>query len=304
MSLTRRRLIGTASAALAAGALAPRGWAATTLEAGGVRLDTLSDGHLVLPLDFALGDTPPEQAAPILEAHGIAGELTPPCNLTLLRDGENTVLFDAGSGPGFMPTAGRLPEALEVLGIAPEEVTHLVITHGHPDHIWGLLDDFEDPLFPEARHLIGAAERDYWMDPATVDSIGAARQSFAVGAQRRLEAVADLTGVFGDGETLLPGVTAVATPGHTPGHMSFRLDLGGTPVLVVGDAIVNHHLAFARPEWLSGSDQDPALAAETRSALLARLVQENLPLVGFHLPEGGLGRAEKAETGYRYVPAV
>jgi glyoxylase-like metal-dependent hydrolase (beta-lactamase superfamily II) len=125
-----------------------------------------------------------------------------------------------------------------------------------------------------------------------------------VGAQRRLEAVADLTGVFGDGETLLPGVTAVATPGHTPGHMSFRLDLGGTPVLVVGDAIVNHHLAFARPEWLSGSDQDPALAAETRSALLARLVQENLPLVGFHLPEGGLGRAEKAETGYRYVPAV
>ncbi len=304
MSLTRRRLIGSATAALALGAHAPRAWAATTLESGGLRLDTLSDGNLVLPLDFALGEVPPEQAAPILEAHGIGGELTPPCNLTLLRDGTNTVLFDAGSGPDFMPSAGRLPEALDAIGLAPEEVTHLVITHAHPDHVWGLLDDFGDPLFPEARHLIGAAERDYWLDPATVDSIGAARQSFAVGAARRLEAVADLTEVFGDGDTLLPGLTAMATPGHTAGHMSFLLDLGGTPLVVVGDAIVNHHLAFARPEWLAGSDQHPEQAAETRAALLARLVQDNLPLIGFHLPEGGIGRAEKADEGYRYLPTV
>ena len=299
MTLTRRNFITTAGAALGAGALAIRGCLSTSPGLGVLQVDTLSDGNLVLPLSFALGETDPAQAAPILAAHGITeGPLEPPCNVTLVRDGTNSVLFDAGSGPDFMPSAGKLPDALDMLGLSPEDITHVVFTHAHPDHIWGVLDDFGDPLFSNAEHLIGKAEFDYWMDPETVNTIGEGRAAFAVGAKRRLEALEDAILTFEDGAEILPGIAARATYGHTPGHMSFEL-AGGA--MIVGDAIVNHHLAFDRPDWRAGSDQNPDLGAETRVALLDQLAGGQMTLIGFHLPGGGIGRAEKTADGYRFV---
>ena len=140
----------------------------------------------------------------------------------------------------------------------PEEITHLVITHAHPDHIWGLLDDFDEPFLPNAQIIMGRAEWDYWMDPNTIDTIGAERQSFAVGAARRLEVIADQVMLIEDGAEVVPGVLAVASPGHTPGHMSYQVQLGGQGVLVTGDAIGNGHVAFERPEFESAADQDSA----------------------------------------------
>lgn len=296
MPFTRREFIATAAAT----ALMPaRGWSASTLSLGKTRIDTLSDGNLVLPASFTLGDTPAAEAAPILARYGLGtGQLEPPCNVTLLRDGTNTVLFDVGSGPDFMPSAGKLMQAFDALGVTPDDITHVVFTHGHPDHLWGLLDDFDDPLFADAQYLIGKAEFDYWMDPETVNTIAPARTTMAVGARRRLEAIEDTITTFTDGEEILPGIAAVATFGHTPGHMSFDI-AGGA--MVVGDAIVNHHLAFERPDWRSGSDQDPDLGAETRLRLMDRLATGNMALIGFHLPGGGIGRAERGPEGYRFV---
>ncbi|MBK5945061.1 MBL fold metallo-hydrolase [Rhodobacter veldkampii DSM 11550] len=305
MQFTRRVILRSAAAALAAAGLPHRLWAANTLTMGGVTLDTLSDGHLVLPRDFILGGLPEAELAPILDRYGITGDaLMPPCNVTLLRDGTNTVLFDVGSGPDFQPTAGKLGDALAALGLTPEDVTHVVFTHAHPDHLWGLLDEFDEPVFANATHMIGKAEWDYWMDPATVDSIGTSRTAFAVGARRRLEAMQDRIATFGDGEEILPGIASRLSPGHTPGHMAFELRSGSESVMVVGDAIGNHHVGFERPLWKSGSDQDPDMAAPTRAALLDQIATGQMRLIGFHLPEGGLGRAEKTADGYRFVPEV
>lgn len=302
MRITRRHFITTAGAALGAAALPGRVWSGTTIEAGGIRIDTLSDGNLVLPASFVIGDLPMEEVEPILDRHGLGtDEFTPPCNVTLLRDGERTVLFDVGAGANFMPSAGRLDEALDALGLTFDDVTHVLFTHAHPDHIWGLLDDFGDPAFYNAEFFIGQDEFDYWMDPATVDTIDAERQSFAVGAKNRLEVIADSVNTFGGGEEILPGVASVATYGHTPGHMSFEIAVGGETVLVTGDAITNHHLNFARPGWRSGSDQNPDLGAETRAALMDRLAAEQMTMIGFHLPGGGIGRAERDGDGYRFV---
>ncbi len=201
-----------------------------------------------------------------------------------------------------MPTAGKIVESLEALGLAPEDITHVVFTHAHPDHIWGVLDDFDEPLFHQASYMMGRAEWDYWWNPETVDRIGAERQAFAVGARRRMEAIEDVVELFDDGSEVLPGIAAVASYGHTPGHMAFEIRQGGDSVLVVGDAIVNHHVAFARPDWPSGSDQDAETAIATRTRLLDRLASEHMQMVGFHLPEGGVGRVERAEGAYRFVP--
>ena len=304
--ITRRTLTLGALAGLGLGTLAPRrALAQATLSLGGTRVDMLSDGHLVLPRDFILAGLPEGELAPILAETGVGdGALEPPCNLTLVRRGSDVILFDVGAGTEFQPTAGMLPDALDALGLSVEDVTHLVLTHGHPDHLWGLLDDFGDPLLPNAQILMGQAEFDYWMDPNTVDTIGTARQAFAVGAQRRLEAVADQIAFFADGAEILPGIAARATLGHTPGHMAFELRDGSDSVMIVGDALGNHHVAFARPEWQTGSDQDAAQAAATRVALLDQIVSGAMRVAGFHLP-GGLGHVERrAEGGYRFVAAT
>lgn len=300
MPLTRRAFALGATTLGAATALPWRPLrASTTL--GTMQLDIVSDGSLVLPGDFILGENPPADVAAILTAHGITGgALTPPCNVTLLRQEWRNVLFDVGSGSDFMPSAGRLTDSLEALGLFADEITHLIITHGHPDHISGLLDDFDEPLLPNAQILMGRAEFDYWMDPATVDSIGQARQAFAIGAARRLAVVADRIVFFEDGEELLPGIAARASFGHTPGHMAFELRDGSDSLMVLGDSLGNHHVAFEAPGFESGSDQDAATAAAARLSLLDQITGAQMRVAGFHLP-GGFGRVERAGSAFRFV---
>lgn len=303
--LTRRRILTTAAAALAAPLAPRRAWAATTLTLDGLQVDTLSDGNLVLPGDFVIGGMPEPEAKAILAQYGLsADQATPPCNVTLLRDGARTVLFDVGAGHDFMASAGKLAEAMAALGVAPEEVTHVIFTHAHPDHLWGLLDEFDEPVFAEAAYMIGRSEFGYWTDPATVETIGPDRTTFAVGAARRLDVMAGTIRLLDDGEEALPGITARLTPGHTPGHMSYEIAAGGRKLMVVGDAIGNHHIGFERPGWQAASDQEPALAATTRVALLERLVAEDFILTGYHLGGGGIGRAEKTATGFRFLDSL
>lgn len=298
MHLTRRAFALGASALAATLPLRPLR-ASTTL--GAMQLDIVSDGSLVLPGDFIMGENPPAEVSAILAAYGITGgALTPPCNVTLLRHDDRAVLFDVGSGSDFMPSAGTLLDSLDTLGLSPEDITHLVITHGHPDHIWGLLDDFDEPLLPNAQILMGRAEFDYWMNPGTVDSIGLARQAFAIGAARRLEVVADRIDFFEDGQEILPGVAARGSYGHTPGHMAFELRDGSDSLMVLGDSLGNHHVAFEAPGFVSGSDQDGVTAAATRLSLLDQITSAQMRVAGFHLP-GGFGRVDRAGGAFRFV---
>ena len=296
---TRRDFLANSGAVAAT--LAWPSLAHAQLQLGEMQIDVVSDGSLTLPGDFIFAPMPQDELGPILKEFGQSREtLTPECNVTLLRDGTRTVLFDVGSGPDFAPNSGVLLDSLDTLGVAPEDVTDVVFTHGHPDHLWGLLDDFGDPLFTEASYMIGKTEWDYWMNPNTVDEIGEARTSFAVGAKRRLEMIEDNIAFFEDGQEIMPGVAARASYGHTPGHMSFEVSNGNTSAMIVGDSIGNHHVAFARPDWTSGSDQDPETAAQTRLSLLDQLSSAKMQLIGFHLP-GGLGHVEKSGDAYTFV---
>jgi glyoxylase-like metal-dependent hydrolase (beta-lactamase superfamily II) len=302
-NFTRRACLAMGAAA----ALMPRaGFTAERLSLGDAELVTLSDGNLVLPSDFIFGPAPQEDLARLVPEFGIdlSQPLTPPCNVTLLRTGDRTILFDCGAGPAFQDSAGRLLDALGSEGLGPEDITDIVFTHAHPDHLWGVLDDFDEPLFLNAAHRIGRIERDYWMDPETVNTIGEARASFAAGAIRRLAVIEDILETFEDGDEVLPGVAAVLTPGHTPGHMAFEIASGGTSAMVIGDAVGNDHVAMARPAWPTGADQDTETGVATRVRLLERLAAEGIAAVGFHMSGGGIGRVEAASEGYRFVTDI
>ena len=273
-----------------------------TLDLGSATLTSVSDGNLVLPDSFVFPEPRSAELTALRQTLGVDGDqLRPECNLALYRDGQNTVLFDAGSGPDFMPSAGKIVDSLDLIGLAPEDISHVVFTHAHPDHIWGLLDDFDEPLFYEATHMMGRAEWDYWWNPETVNSIGEARAPFAVGAKRRMEAIEGQVELFDDGDEILPRVAALASYGHTPGHMAFEVRHGSQAALIVGDAIGNGHLALSRPGWKSAADQQPDVAIGARLRLLDRLTNEQLAVIGFHLPGGGLGRIEAANDGFRFI---
>lgn len=274
--------------------------AQTTL--GDWSVTSLSDGSLMLPTSFIFEPVAADIAQQVQTDFQIGDLLTPPCNLTLLQNGSRTVLIDAGAGPEFQASAGDLLNALDAVNVAPEDITDVLMTHGHPDHIWGLLDDFDDLTFWNASYHIGQREWDYWTDPDTVSTIGEARATFAVGAARRFERIADQVTFFDDGQEVLPGVAARATFGHSPGHMAFEVGASRDSLMILGDCIGNHHVAFAHPGTLLGSDQDPEAAAATRLSLLDQLATDQTAVLGFHLPGNGLGHVERAGDGYRFVP--
>jgi glyoxylase-like metal-dependent hydrolase (beta-lactamase superfamily II) len=128
-------------------------------------------------------------------------------------------------------------------------------------------------------------------------------QTIPAGAQRYLKELAPVLSTFKGGEEVLPGIAAIATPGHTPGHMSFEIRNGSESTIVLGDTMAHPLLAFAYPEIATGADQDGDVAVATRKKLLDRIASEKLSFIGYHLPNGGRGRAERSGSAFRFVQA-
>jgi glyoxylase-like metal-dependent hydrolase (beta-lactamase superfamily II) len=304
--MTRRQFllagttIAAAAGAAAAGLRIPpvMAAAANSVKLGEAEVTVVSDGSLTQPMSFVLPYQTPEQIAEL----GITGdEFHPDCNVTVMRTPDRLVLFDAGSGPLFQNTAGKLVGNLNALGVDPAEVTDVVFTHAHPDHIWGVIDDFDELVFSEARYYVPRAEWDFWRSDGALAALPENRQNFVAGARNRFDAIEDLVTMIEPGEEVLPGVEVVGTPGHTPGHVSYMVHGGGDSVLVIGDAILNAVISFERPDWHVGPDQDPELGAKTRMALLDRIAAEKARIIGFHLPYPAIGTAERAGGVYRFV---
>lgn len=307
---SRRRFLQT-TATLAGAALCPLRSMATdtpggmsSMPLGDGQFFSLSDGQLQLPVSMALPDAlSAQQQQSIIGRNNIGDEFyTPDCNVVLWQTPEKIILFDTGAGSQFPVGGGELATQLEAIGIDPYDVTDVVFTHAHPDHLWGVLDDFDDLAFPDAQFHMSQREWDYWLNPNTLSRTPENRQSFVVGAQNRLPLLADQIALFKGGDEILPGIEAVESFGHTPGHSSFMIHEENSSLFVVGDAIANAVVSFEFPSLLSGSDQDQALGADTRLALLDRLAQDKSLIVGYHLPAPGVGYVERLDNSYRFVP--
>jgi len=305
MPLDRRSVLtlagGLAASAVASGWPRPAAAAPFTLAHGAFEIIVVSDGHLVLPTAFLAPDAPAaERAAVLAAAHQSGVQYESPTNVTLLRTPNDLILVDMGSGDRFMPTAGKLFDNLTAAGIDPAKITKVVFTHGHPDHLWGLVDELDDPRLPNAAYYVAAAEWDFWHGADATRGLPEERAGFVTGARRNFAVVKDKVKMLAPGEEVVSGLRILSTPGHTQGHVSLELS-GGDGLIVGGDALTHQHIAFEYPQWKNPADHQPERAIETRRKLLDRLAADRSILVGFHLPYPGVGRVERKGASYRFI---
>jgi len=158
------------------------------LTLGENKITILSDGVMHLPVPMILPDNlinPTERDDYLQSKQLSAKQLSQDCNITLVKQQDKTIIFDVGAGPNFMPDTGKLFEELEAKGIDSQEVTDVVFTHAHPDHLWGLLDDFDEPLFPNAQYHMHKNEWEYWLNDNTLSNTPDNRKAFVVGTTTR-----------------------------------------------------------------------------------------------------------------------
>ena len=259
----------------------------------------VSDGPLTLhaPEKIFIG---PEHAAMAdqLRAHGQATDrVRVEQNCLLIETAGKKVLFDNGLGSAklYGPDSGVLLDSFRQAGIAPSEIDAVVLTHAHSDHCWGTMADDGTPNFPNATLYLSQAELDYWSDAG---SDSRSKRSIA-GFEKHILPLRDRIRLIRDEEEFLPGIHALATPGHTPGHMAYLFDGGWC---LTGDVAFHDPISYRFPEAESVYDTDRELGKQTRHRLLDRLVTDQLAIVGYHHPWPGLGRLERAGGTFRFVP--
>jgi glyoxylase-like metal-dependent hydrolase (beta-lactamase superfamily II) len=301
-SLTRRALLAASAASLIARVL-PAQAAPFTFKQGAFEITVVSDGHLMLPTSFLAPTAPPDERAALLKAAGqTAEQYESPTNITLIRVGTDLILVDMGSGDRFMPTAGKLWDNLKAAGIDKRQITKVIFTHGHPDHLWGTVDELDELMLPQASFYVGAVEWDFWHGENADRGLPVERAGFVTGARRNYAAIKQRVNLFKPGDEIVAGLRIIATPGHTQGHVSLEL-AGGDGLVVGGDVLTHPLISFAHPEWRPTADHVPDQAAQTRAKLLDRLASDRARLIGFHLPYPGLGLVERNGGAYRFKRA-
>jgi glyoxylase-like metal-dependent hydrolase (beta-lactamase superfamily II) len=274
-------------------------------EVGSLTVTTFSDGNLILqPPTIYAANAPEAEVRALLEANLLPTDrVVGQANVTLVDTGEQRILFDVGSGAGLQPTAGRLAANLAAAGIDPASIGTVVITHAHPDHVWGILDAAGKERFPNAGFVISEPEWAFWMKEGLADTAPDAMKPLVVGTQRNLGAVAARVKRIRPGDPITPSITTIPALGHTPGHMAVHIASEGQSLLLSADCFNHPVISLANPSWHFGFDADPEQAAATRKRVLDMAAADRLWVVGYHMPWPGLGQVARSGDAYRWVPA-
>jgi glyoxylase-like metal-dependent hydrolase (beta-lactamase superfamily II) len=211
-------------------------------------------------------------------------------------------LIDTGNGDSGAPTSGAWMKNFRAAGFDPKDVSSVVFSHFHGDHINGFRLKDGTAVFPNAEVMVPAAEWAFWMDDAKASAAPDAMKGAFAGVRRVFGPVAKDVKQFEAGKEILPGITAVAAPGHTPGHTVFAVASGTGKLMIMSDT-TNHPALFVRnPDWSAVFDMDGPQAAATRRKLLDMVSAEKMQVAFYHAPFPATGHIAKDGNGFELVP--
>lgn len=316
-SATRRSLLAGATATMAAApyliGLAGSASAAATdmpwravhrFALGDMTITVIDDARAAFPAAMFAVNQPEGTPQAFLQSYGMSQEFVFPHMLvTLVETANSKVLLDTGMGdlvfPGNEPDNGRLGAGLALIGLGPDDITDVILSHGHPDHIGGCSINGA-PCFKNATYHIAPEELEFWTQkPGEEENF----MNLMLGiGNAKLNPVRDLVSPYKDGEEILPGITAVAAPGHTLGHHAFHLKSGNAQLLHIMDSAVHYLIGTEQPDWALGVEIDQSAAAASRRKLFGMAAESKIPLAGYHFPFPGIGHIIEMGDAWRFVP--
>lgn len=276
---------------------------------GDLELMVVTDGHIVMsPVQqhFAL-DAPADEVNKLLQDNFRSTKAVDlGMNILVVKKGKDIILVDTGAGYGFGPASGWLPASLKDAGIHVNDITQVVITHAHPDHIGGLFSQDNKLIFPNAQVYMSDIEHRFWMSekPDFSRSKFNDKELLAkilVSTKNTLTALKGRLHLFKDREELFGCMRLQLAAGHTPGHTLVRIFSGNEEMVHIADLLHSDVLLFPHPEWGFDGDTDFALAAATRKTVMEALAVERTAVFSYHLPWPGIGHIRKKAGAYEWV---
>jgi glyoxylase-like metal-dependent hydrolase (beta-lactamase superfamily II) len=263
----------------------------TRFTLGDYQCALLNTGSFDMTAEVLFANAPADALSTALDRHRLTPDpIVFQTNPLLVDTGAHRIVID----PGGTGEASRLRGVLAEAGIDPDAIDVLIITHGHTDHFSGCIGTDGSPAFPQARHFIQRAEWEHWLTGNNPEPHHA--ESF----RRLLLPLRDhFTLLDGDGE-IVPGVEAIHTPGHSPGHMVVKI---GGQAVHVGDALLSP-VYVEHPDWFARFDVWPEQVIESRLGLLRQIAREDLLVITYHFPQPGIGRVRPAGDGWRWEGAA
>lgn len=245
-----------------------------------------------------------EETKAALKKAGLSDEYVPiEFAQTILKTGGKTVLIDAGTGGQLAKTAGMTMKHMAAAGIDPASITTILISHFHPDHIFGLMaKETNAQIFPNAEIIVPEREYKFWTDPAIIEKLPERRKGLAKRIQATFPTWKNIRQI-GDKTDVAPGVRSASAFGHTPGHTAYHIASGNAQLVVAGDIANLPALFVANPTWQAAFDADPEQATKSRIALFDQVIADKAVIAGYHFGFPNAGTLAKDGKGYVFQPA-
>ncbi|MBH0239441.1 MBL fold metallo-hydrolase [Methylobrevis albus] len=298
-------LIGAAAAQSPAAATANAGY--YRFSVGEIQATVLSDGLISGPTRIYASDAAEMDLHEALRLAFLPTDtLTLNLNTLLIETGGRRILIEAGASQTMGPNGGRLFDNLAAIGLGPDDIDIIVVSHTHPDHVGNLRSADGGKAFPRATVYAPEADWEFFVrgepDLSYMPVNEEFRRRFGAAIKRSVEPIAADVVLYQAGDEIVPGLTTLAAPGHTPGMVSFLVHSGPDQLLLTGDLAYHPVVNIDRP-WRPGPDRDKDTALQSRRRIFDQAATDRLLVLGFHYPFPGLGRMLKTDGGYAWVPA-
>jgi glyoxylase-like metal-dependent hydrolase (beta-lactamase superfamily II) len=274
---------------------------------GDIEVTAVYDGIWRKPHDPSfIRNASVEETKEALAKAGLTTEFMPiPLTVIVLKIGDKRIMVDAGSGVGqWQANATNLPANMKAAGIDRSQISTILVSHFHPDHVWGLMEKGTNAaVFPNAELIANATEYNWWTDPSRVEKLAEGRKA----AGKRIATVFPTWNnwkLVEDKAEVAPGIRLLAAYGHTPGHSAFLVTSGKDQLMVSNDTMYVPALLAPHPDWQGAYDQDGQMAVATRRRLIDRVIADKMAICGAHFPFPGAGEFVKDGNAYGFTPVV